>query len=48
MTEQEIQFEHQLNNLTSLKGLLIAAGDFDVIAQQEYDKQLELTFELIQ
>ena len=48
MTEKEIQFEQRLNTLILFKSLFIVVGDFDVIAQQEYDKQLELKFELIQ
>ena len=47
MTEKEIQFEEQLNILILLKALLMAVGEFDAAAQQEYDKQLDLTFELI-
>lgn len=47
MTEKEIQFEQRLNDLILLKALLIAAGEFDAAEKQEYDKQLDLTFELI-
>lgn len=47
MTEKEIQFEQRLNALILLKALLISDGEFDEVAQQEYDHQLGLTFELL-
>lgn len=47
MTEKEIKFEQELNNLILLKALLISKCEFNETAQREYDHQLDLTFELI-
>lgn len=47
VNEKEIEFEQRLNSLILLKTLLIRDGEFDKVAQREYNEAWERVFELL-